>query len=150
MTEDQMREGAGRAGSPSLTDPGATDFSGGGDRKGDEGRKKGHTDYEGAPEDDEAFWGRALEWLKGVPRALVEKAMNAQQPPGMTPVPAPEETEEISEETKEQMDITEGAKGDKIAFDFEEERRRVASDNLKKEQEQQKAWDETPATGGGL
>lgn len=134
------------AGAPSATDPGATDYSGGGDRKGDEGREPGHTDYEG----DESFWARALEWLKGVPREMVEKAMSAQQPPGMTPVPAPEETEEISEETKEQMDITEGAKADSISFDFEEERRRVAADNLKKEQEQQKAWDETPATGGGL
>ena len=104
--------------------------------------------HEGKPEDDEAFWGRALEWLKGVPRALVERAMNAQT--GGTPVPAPAETEEISEETKEQMELTEGAKGDKIAFDFEEERRRVAADNLKKEQEQEEAWKNSPATGGGL
>jgi predicted FMN-binding regulatory protein PaiB len=119
------------AGAPSKTDPGATD-------------------YEGKPEDDESFWARALEWLKGVPREMVEKAMNAQQPPGMTPVPAPAETEEISEETKEEMELTEGAKGDKMAFDFEEERRRVAAENLKKEQEQEEAWKNSPATGGGL
>ena len=150
MTEDQMRESAARVGDPSLTDPRATDFSGGGDRKGDEGRKKGHTDYEGDPEDDEAFWRRALEWLKGVPRELIERAMSAESPPGMTPVSAPEEPYRISDEVQEQLDITEGAKADKIDFDFEEERRRVATDNLKRERERQKVWDETPADGGGL
>lgn len=138
------------AGAPSKTDPGATDYSGGGDRRGDEGRKPGHADYEGKPEDDEGFWARALEWLKGVPRELVERAMSAQAPPGMTPVPAPEEPYRISDEVQEQIDVTEGAEGDKIDFDFKAEAERVAGENLRKEREQKKAWDETPATGGGL
>ena len=136
--------------SPSVTHPGDMDYTAktGTDSK----THRGEKDYEG----DDVF-DRFWELLRSYPRAkeLIERFRLAEEPGGLTPVPAPEPPiEEISEETKSEMEMDGNEEIMKEDTVLKMQRLRDEAARKALEAAQKKAWDDVaegraPAPSGG-